>query len=122
MTLEECYIVRVDTAEIECFLTVAGELHFARAAERLGLTPSRVSRATGPRVRTQPRPTAARPRPQGRRAHARRNPPPRTARPTRDLPTRGAATHPAQHPHRAALERTRKKRSVTPGTIAVGKQ
>jgi DNA-binding transcriptional LysR family regulator len=35
----------VDVHQLRCFVTVAEELHFARAAERLHLTPSPVSRA-----------------------------------------------------------------------------
>jgi DNA-binding transcriptional LysR family regulator len=36
-------IAAAEGSELRAFLTLAGELHFARTAERLGLTPSRVS-------------------------------------------------------------------------------
>jgi DNA-binding transcriptional LysR family regulator len=35
----------VDLRELRAFLTLADELHFGRTAERLRLTPSRVSQA-----------------------------------------------------------------------------
>ncbi|HEY0935256.1 MAG TPA: LysR family transcriptional regulator [Trebonia sp.] len=37
----------VNLRQLECFLTVAEELHFARAAERLHLSPASVSEAIG---------------------------------------------------------------------------
>lgn len=36
-------MIRVDPHELECFLTLAEELHFGRTAQRLRLSPSRVS-------------------------------------------------------------------------------
>lgn len=108
MTLEECYIVRVDTAEIECFLTVAGELHFARAAERLGLTPSRVSQLV-----------AGLERKLGTSLFDRTT---RRVRLTREGQILADAIGPAYDSIRAALERTRRRSSLPPGTLVVGQQ
>lgn len=41
---ERLHAVIVDLSQLRCFVAVADELHFARAAERLHLTPSPVSR------------------------------------------------------------------------------
>ncbi|MFC7327215.1 LysR substrate-binding domain-containing protein [Marinactinospora rubrisoli] len=100
--------MRVDAAEIECFLAVARELHFARAAERLGLSPSRASQLV-----------AALERRLGVRLFERTT---RLVRLTAEGRLLADSVGPAFDTILAALERTRRRGALRPGTLVVGQQ
>lgn len=101
-------IMRIEPAEIECFLAVADRLHFARAAERLGLTPSRVSQLI-----------AALERRVGTRLFERTT---RSVRLTPEGQRLAETVGPAYQTIRSALEQTRRRAALRPGTLVVGQQ